>query len=203
MRSNIILSLAFVSIVLSACYTSKKTARPVNVSINEDFQVIIEKDPKGHFLDYYTAEQYKETYLSSLKKLLQLNNITVVNENAEFKVVIDKLVLNESLTTDTIKDQKCPDFGKVYDITKLYVVANGTVSSVSDPKKWEAFKADRSDKEKLTNIFPIGAKIGNNKPGPNDWRKKPFDSHEFNDNASKVGSRTGDVVTNRVNRFIK
>lgn len=203
MRKRIFVSLAFVSVLVSACYTSKKASRPVNVSINENFQVIIEKDPKGHFLDYYTAEQYKETYLKGLKSLLQLNNIIVVTENPEFTVTIEKLVLNESLTTDTIKDPKCPDYGKVYDITKLLVVANGTVASVTDSKKWEAFKADRTDKEKLTNIFPIGAKIGDKKPGPNDWRKKPFDSHEFYDNAYKVGSRTGDVVTNRVNRFIK
>jgi len=132
-----------------------------------------------------------------------VKNITIVKDNPEFKVVIDKLVLKESLNTDTIKDPKCPDFGKVYDITKLLVVANGTVFSVSDSKKWEAFKADRSDAEKLTNIFPIGTQISGKKPGPNDWRKKPFDSHEFQQNAYTVGSRTGDVVTNRVNRFIK
>lgn len=203
MKKLLILLGILVILFNSECYVSKKTSRPVTVSVNDDFQVVLEKDPKGHFLDYYTAEQYKESYLKGLKSGLEIKNISIVKENPEFKVVIDKLILTESLTTDTIKDPKCPDFGKVYDITKLLVVANGTVASIADPKKWEAFKADRNDKEKLTNLFPIGAQIGGKKPGPNDWRKKPFDSHEFSQNAYTVGSRTGDVVTNRVNKFIK
>ncbi len=189
--------------VLSACYTSKKASRPVNITVNTDFPVIIEKDPKGHFLDYYTAEQYREAFLNTMKSQLALNNIFITSDNAEFTVVIDKLLLQETMTTDTIKDNQSPDYGKVYDITKLFVQSTGTVTSNKDSKKWEAFKADRSDKEKLTLQHPIGTKIDGRKPGPHDWRKKAFNSHEFRDNASTVGKRTSDVITNRVNRFIK
>ena len=64
MKRTVIFILALVGVFLSACYTSKKTSRPVTVSVNDDFQVVIDKDPKGHFLDYYTTEQYKENYLN-------------------------------------------------------------------------------------------------------------------------------------------
>jgi len=200
--AKLFFGLLIFSFVLVSCYTSKKASRPVNITIT-DFDVIIEKDPKGHFLDYYTKEQYKEAFMNSLKKSLEYNNIFINSENAEFNVTIDKLLLQESMTTDTIKDAQSPDFGKVYDITKLLVQSTGTVTSNSNSKQFEAFKADRSDKEKLTLQHPIGTKIDGRKPGPHDWRKKAFNSHEFLDNANTVGKRTSDVITNRVNRFIK
>jgi len=202
MRKIILASFVFVGLLLSACYTSKKATRAVNITVS-DFEVVIEKDPKGHFVDNYTKEQYKEFFMNQLKSSLEYNNIFIKQENAEFTITIDKLVLQETLTTDTIKDAQSPDFRKVYDITKLIVKSTGTVTSNSNNKKREAFTADKSDKEKLTLQHPIGTKIDGRKPGPHDWRKKAFNSHEFRDHTQTVGKRTSDVITNRVNRFIK
>lgn len=197
-----LIALLSVMFITNACYVSKKASREVKVSINKDFQVIIEKDPKGHFLDFQTAEQYKQNVIDGLTKQLGYKNIVVVTEGQEFNITFDKVVLKEWLSTDTVTDAKSPDKGKVYEITKALVQSSGKVSSV-DGKKSESFTADKSKNEKLTNLFPPGATIDGRKPGPNDWRKKAFDSFEYRDLAYDLGYRTGDVVTNRVNRFIK
>jgi hypothetical protein len=202
MKRKVIFILAIVGFFLNACYTSKKATRPINITVS-DFEVVIEKDPKGHFVDNYTKEQYKEFFMTQLKSSLEYNNIFIKPDNAEFSVTIDKVLLKETLTVDTIKDAQSPDFGKVFDITMMLVKSTGTVTSNRDGKKWEAFTADKSDKEKLTLQHPIGTKIDGRKPGPHDWRKKGFNSHECRDHTLTVGKRTSDVITNRVNRFIK
>lgn len=181
---------------------SKKASRQVKVSINNDFQVIIEKDPKGHFLDFQTPEQYKQNFIDGLTKQLGYKNIIVVTEGAEFAVTVEKIVMKETLSTDTVKDPKSPDKGKVYEVTRAFVQSFGKVSSI-DNKKSDSFSADKSRREKLTNLFPPGATIDGRKPGPNDWRKKAFDSFEYRDMSYDLGYRTGDVVTNRINKFIK
>lgn len=189
-------------LLISSCYVSKKVSREVTVSVNSDFPVVIDKDPKGHFLDYYTTEQYKAQFLDGLTKTLGYKNIKVVTENPEFIIQIEKITLQEKLSTDTVKDTKSPDFGKVYDITTGIVKSYCKITS-ADGSKSESFSADKTNKEKLTNIFRPGEKINGHDPGPNDWRKKAFDSHEFRDMAYKVGDRSGDMATNRINRFIK
>lgn len=190
-------------VVLASCYVSKKTTRPVNVSVNTNFLINIEKDPKGHFVDYYTVDQYKEQFIAGLTSKLKMNNITIVNENPEFIIEIEKIVLVEKMSTDTVKDPKSVDKGKVYEVTYGEVKSYGKIRS-ADNSKSDSFDADKSGREKLTNFFRPGEKTADGRtPTANDWKKKAFDSHEYRDMVNTVGYRTGDVITNRVNKFIK
>lgn len=80
--------LLILSVILSTCYVSKKSVRQVNVSINSDFEVQVDRDPAGHFIDYYTADQYRQFFMDGLTKQLAFKNIVVVVENPEFVVNI-------------------------------------------------------------------------------------------------------------------
>ena len=201
MPKKIIYSL-LLSMVLYGCYTSKPLSREVKVFINANYSIQIEKDPKGHFVDYYTKEQYKQFFYEALIKQLNYNKISVDAGNPEYIIDIENVIIVEKLTTDTVKDAQSKDKGKVYDITIAEVKSVGKIRK-TDNSQNDSWSAEKSKREKLTNLQTAGQVVTGQNSGAHDWRKKAFDSNEYLELTSSLGNRTGDVISKRLSRWIK
>lgn len=202
MKKNTYVLLILLTLLFSTCFTAKKVSREVRVGINSDFQIIIEKDPKGHFVDYYSPEEYKKYFIEGITKQLAYKNIFVSSENTEFIVSVEKIIIHEQIKTGIVKDSLSKDFGKTYDLTVGLVEAYGLVTKHDNSfkYKWSAQK-DRS--EKLTNLNSASGVVLGEKMGPHDWRKKPFDSFEFRDLVIDLSNKSGNEVTSLINTAIK
>lgn len=185
-----------------SCFTAKKVSREVRVAINSDFQVIIEKDPKGHFVDYYSPEEYKKCFIEGITKQLAYKNIFVSSENPEFIISVEKILIQEQIKAGIVKDSLSKDFGKSYDLTVGKVEAYGLVTKHDNSFKYK-WSAQRDRAEKLTNLNSASGVVLGEKMGPHDWRKKPFDSFEFRDMIIDLSNKSGNEVTSLINTAIK
>lgn len=202
MKKSHLLSLLLIFIGIVSCFGPKKIAREVYASINPNFEVVIEKDPKGHFVDYYTVDQYKQCFIEGLTKQLLYKNIVVGNENPEFTITIDGVMIRESITTGMVKDSLSSDFKKVYDLTVGNVEAYGRLVSASGSST-DSWNAKKERREKITNLQSASGLVQGKELGPHEYRKKPFDSFEFRDMVYDLSSKSGDDITSLVNGRVK
>lgn len=202
MKKSFLLPLLLVLTGIVSCFGPKKISREVRVSINPNFNVIIEKDPKGHFVDYYSADQYKQCFIEGITKQLSFKNIIINNDNPEYIIIIDKVVIKESLTTGMVKDSLSSDYKKMYDLTVGIAESFGRVipNNSSSAEKWSA---TRERREKITNLQSMSGIAQGKDLGPHDYRKKPFDSYEFRDLVYDLSYKSGDAITSLISSKIK
>lgn len=202
MKKPYLLPLLLIFIGTASCFGPKKISREVRASINPGFEVFIEKDPKGHFVDYYTADKYKQFFIEGLTKQLSYKNIVVSNDNPEFTITIDRVMIKESITTGMVKDSLSSDFKKVYDLTVGNVESSGKLVSANGSST-DTWNAKKERKEKITNLQSASGLVQGKELGPHDYRKKPFDSYEFRDMIYDLSYKSGDEITSLISGRVK
>lgn len=199
----LIASLAVLSMLnLQACYVSKPLETAVHVSFDEVLPVTISKDDKARFVTNYTENDYRKAFLDGMKSSLSYDKVVIDNTNPQFKVSITELQIAEIITSDTVKDDKSKDNGRVFGISKAMLKVSGTVVRLSDQKS-ATWTADSDKRERITSFQNPSQIITGENKNLDEYRKKDFDKNEFVSLSAQCGQRAGSSVTNTIRRLLK
>lgn len=186
---------------LYSCMVSVPTEpeTEVRVSLNESVALEIIKDSGTRFITLYSEEDYRKAFLDYFIASMNEKKIIIDNANPEFSITLTKLELTEISTLDTVKDERSPDNGRVFDIAIAKGIASGTITKLAT-QKTETWIADRDKKERVTS-FQSPAQIikGENKE-LNEYRKKDFDKNEFVSIAAQCGQKAAKQISKTIRK---
>jgi len=91
---------------LNSCQSAKPLETEVRIKLHEALPITITKDNGATFITFYTEDDYRKVFIDELKKSLAINKVVVDNVNPQFRIFFNELHLNETTTTDTVKDRK-------------------------------------------------------------------------------------------------
>ncbi|MGB4973269.1 MAG: hypothetical protein WBO32_11465 [Cyclobacteriaceae bacterium] len=174
----------------------------VRVSLDESVAIEIIKDSGTRFISLYSEEDYRKAFLDYLKSSMNERKLVIDNTNPEFSIAITKLELTEISTLDTVKDERSPDNGRVFDIAIANGKVSGTITNLAT-QKTETWTADRDKKERLTSFQSPAQIIKGENKDLNEYRKKDFDKNEFVSIAAQCGQQAAKEVGNSVRRQLK
>ncbi|GAB1444660.1 hypothetical protein MASR2M41_02790 [Flammeovirgaceae bacterium] len=174
----------------------------VRVSLDESVAIEIFKDSGTRFITLYSEEDYRKAFLDYLKSSMNERKLIIDNTNPEFSITITKLELTEISTLDTVRDERSPDNGRVFDIAIANGKVSGTITNLAT-QKTETWTASRDKKERLTSFQSPAQIIKGENKDLNEYRKKDFDKNEFVSIAAQCGQQAAKEVGNSVRRQLK
>lgn len=188
--------------ILSSCMMSKTLDREVRVRIDANLPLSIFNDSRSDWSNKFTEEQYKEMFLSSMKREFASSNVVLDDVNPEFEVRFDQFTITETTKWDSVKDSTSAANGTEYDLSTLSVAAKGTVVKLSDgsPYYWAV---NKSKEEKITSLQSASQMAAGENKKNDQYREKHFSENEAGELASKVGSKSGTAVVKEVFRALK
>jgi hypothetical protein len=170
----------------------------VHVSLNETLPIAITKDAGATFITFYTEEDYRKIFLDELKKLLATDMISVDNVNPQFAISFAALEMNETTNTDTVKDQKSQDNGKVFYIAEAKLKATGTLLNLSSQQSVN-WNVTHDKHERVTSFQNLGQIVKGDNKKMDEYRKKDFDKNEFVSLAGGCGQK----AAREINKIIR
>jgi len=202
--NKIKLALSFVAIlaIFQSCYVSKSLDRDVKVKLSEALIVKINNSGNSNFSGKYTEGEYKAAFFEGMKAEFAGSHIILVENDPEFSIIVDELVINESTKSETVSDADSPDNGKVFELSELDLSSSGNVNSPSGTHV-SSWSADKNKEEKVTNSRSGGQIITGDNKDNNTYREKEFSDDEALDLAQKCGRRSGARIINDIVRAIK
>lgn len=188
--------------VLSSCLMSKPLETEVRISLQNQLVVQLVKDLSASYVSNYSEEEYKNIFLDELKRLLALEKIILDDANPQFTVSVLQLTLQEKLTSDTVKDERSADNGKVFRISEGLVKASGELTNIATAKtvRWTA---DKDKKERVTSLQSLGQMVTGENKNLNEYRKKEFDKTEFYALAGQCGQKAAGVIANMIKKQVQ
>ncbi len=200
-RLNRVIWVAFVSLSVYSCMVSApaEPVTEVRVSLDESVAIEITKDNGTRFITLYSEEDYRKAFLDYFKSSMNEKKIIIDDANPEFSITVTKLELTEISTLDTVKDERSPDNGRVFDIAIAKGIASGTITNLAT-QKTETWTADRDNKERLTSFQSPAQIIKGENKDLNEYRKKDFDKNEFVAIAAQCGQRAATQISKTIRK---
>lgn len=192
----------FVAFLLAACYVSKPLETEVRVGLSEVVPIKILKDEGATFVSNFGDADYSKAFIEGMTSSLGFDKVIVDNANPQFSITISELELSETTSSDTVKDEKSADNGKIYSIAVANLKATGTMVNLSTNKSI-TWTADKDKKEKVTSMRSLGQMVTGDNKELDEYRKKDFDKNEFVQLSSQCGNRAASVITNNIRRQLK
>jgi len=190
------------TLLMPSCYVSKPLESDVRVDLDENVPIKITKDDDATFITFFGEDDYRKSFLEGMKSSLGYDKIVIDHANPQFRISISEFDLNERTTTDTVKDQKSKDNGKIFDIAVATLKVNGLITNLSDQKS-VPWTADKDKREKITSLQSLGQMMSGENKNLTEYRKKDFDKNEFITLSSECGRRAATVITNSIRRQMK
>ena len=200
---NLIL-LSAIIFVAQSCYISKPLSEPKTIKIVANFT--IEKNDYGNskYINNYSTDDYKAKYLAELKKELDYYNLHETDkQNPDFTLVIDKLIISENISNETVNDEKSEYNGQTFEVSNCEITANFSLYSGNIEKEITSTFASSTKDEKITNNRNLGDYIlGSNKDNST-YRFKGLSDDIFVTLSGKTGRRTVAKLTKKIHKAIK
>lgn len=194
-RTNILFFLSGILTPLwfSSCQVSKPLETEVRVSINESLPIKITKDAGATFITFYGEDDYRKIFLQEVKNSLALHKVIVDNTNPQFSLAFIELTMDEKTTTDTVKDEKSKDNGKIFDIAVAKLNASGTLINLNNQTS-TPWAVEKSKRERITSLQSLGQVISGENKGLNEYRKKDFEKGEFVSLSGQCGQKASEEI---------
>ncbi|HBS87066.1 MAG TPA: hypothetical protein DEA97_10950 [Bacteroidales bacterium] len=207
-KTGLFIFIAFLSFFLFSCHTGKMLEKPTTIMVVEN-ELYLDKKSTGSnkYIDNYTKEEYRDKMLVSLKDAFLNCNLVITDspEKAEYTVVIDKYLIEESSVTETVNDQASPYNGMSYVLSTCDVQADYRIfiGAVSQQKMLEKTSVSADKDEKVTNNRNLGDYIvGSNKDNSSYRQKELFDD-VFLTLSDKCGRRISADISKRLYKYLK
>ena len=197
-----VLVIATLPIWFSSCLVSKPPETNVHVTLDETVPIKITKDAGASFVTLYTDDEYRKIFLSELKRLLPLYKVIVSDSAPQFHITISQLELQEVTTTDTVKDEKSKDNGRVFNVAVGKLRSSGQVVTLATQQSngWEGKKEKR---ERVTSLQSLGQMVQGENKDLNEYRKKDFDRNEFVSLSGQCGQEAAQSISKMIRRQLK
>jgi hypothetical protein len=201
---RILVLLAMLS--LSGCYISRSLDTPAKIRVKANGEPVISDCYNAKYIGKNNAFDYKQKFLDGLKTSLGVNNLIVVESEAEivdYTLVVFSMEVKESLSSETVSDEKSPYNGQSFE------VSNCTVSAILELYKGDMgdpiddFSVSADKEEKLTNHRNLGDYIFGQNKDNSTYRYKELPDDIFLNLSNKCGERTCARVTAKITKLNK
>ena len=192
----------FLVIVLNSCYMSKSLDIDVHVRINMNIPVSIFNNGASSFTANFQESDYQNQFLEGMKSEFQTGKVIPDNNNPEFEVRVDLFTITETTKMHTVNDTTSDDHGKTYELTKLDLLAKGTIVRLKDNVSYN-WSASKDKEEKVTSLRSGGQIVTGQNKEKDEYREKEFSSDEAASLARKCGRRSGVSVIKEILRALK
>ncbi len=204
MKISYLVFLSTILFVAQSCYISKPLKEPKTIKIVTNFSVEKNDYENTKYINNYSTDEYKNKYLSELKKELDIYNLHETDkDNPDFTLVIDKLKISETISTETVNDENSEYNGQSFEISSCSVTAEFSLYSGNINKEIAKTFASSTKDEKVTNNRNLGDYIfGENKDNKT-YRFKGLSDDIFIQLSEKTGRRTVAKLTKKIHKAIK
>lgn len=187
-----------------SCYISRPLKVSKTIKIISDITPEVDKTEDAKYITNYNYNDYKDAYVNELKNTLINYNLNETDkENCDFTLVITKLNISETISTETIDDSESDYNGQTYDISNCSVSAYFTLYKGNRLKEITKNHAYSTKDEKITNNRNLGDYIfGDNKDNKT-YRYKGLPDDILLTLSQKAGRRTVGKITKKINKEIK
>jgi hypothetical protein len=194
--------------LLSSCSSTNTSSAPaapppdVHVSLNENFPVAIIKDAEATFITFYTEDDYRKAFLDEMKRSLTVSQVIPDNVSPQFSITLTSLELNEATVTDTVKDQKSKDNGKVFPLAVAKLKASGTLTNLQT-QQTIPWTVTHDKRERITSFQNLAQIVKGENKNLDEYRKKDFDRNEFVSLAAACGQMAARDISKTIRRQLK
>ncbi|MEQ8424068.1 MAG: hypothetical protein RIA63_05110 [Cyclobacteriaceae bacterium] len=186
-------------VLLISCYVSKPLDTQTRVKLDENIPIKINKEEGARFVENFGEADYRKAFLDGMKLSLGYDNVVIDDANPQFIITFAELEILEIATTDTVKDEKSQDNGRIFEIAEAKLKVSGTLVNVSDQKSI-TWSADKDKSERITSLQNPSQIIKGENKDLNEYRRKDFDKGEFVELSGQCGRRAATVIVNNIRR---
>lgn len=195
-------------ILFSSCSSTNTSSTPVapppdvHVNLNESLLITITKDAEASFITFYTEDDYRKAFLDEIKRSFTASQIIPDNISPQFEITLTTLEMNETTVTDTVKDQKSKDNGKVFPLAVAKLKASGTLTNLQT-QQTTPWTVTHDKKERVTSFQNLAQIVKGENKNLDEYRKKDFDRNEFVSLAAGCGQLAARDITKTIRRQLK
>ncbi|MCH2233999.1 MAG: hypothetical protein MK078_07080 [Crocinitomicaceae bacterium] len=195
-------SLLTLIIFLTGCYMSKSLEREVHVRLDENIPVSIINNGNSNFTGAGDETAYRTKFIEGMKAEFTTSKIIPDGVNPEFEIKVSEFKITESTREETVDDTSSSDHGKTFELTKLELYAQGTVTRLSDNVVYN-WTASKNEEEKVTSLRSGGQIVTGQNKDKNEYREKELNDNEAVDLAWNCGRRSGNSAVKEITRALK
>ena len=202
-----ILSFLFITVIfftVQSCYISRPLKEPKTIKIVINFTP--EKQDYGNtkYINNYSTDDYKKNYIAELKNELDIYNLKETDKNnPDFTLIIDKFKVSETLSTETVNDEKSEYNGQSFEVSNCSVDVNFSLYYGNVDKEITSTFASASKSEKVTNNRNLGDYITGSNKDNSIYHFKGLNDDIFITLSKKAGRRTVAKLTKKIHKAIK
>lgn len=193
---------------LNSCYFFvRELDVPATIVITPEFT------PEDHtlvaapqYIHNFDLETYKNDYMEELRTTIGTYNITLADfgTEADYELVITKMVITESEKTETVDDEDSEYNGYSYALSECEVyVQMELYEGTGRTNKVKSNTITTDKEEKLSNNRSLGDLISGGNKDNNTYREKMLSDDVFRDMAQKNGRNTAAWMSSKIKKSRK